>query len=125
MTLDERLHKLALIMYDWSADRLGKNRRYIVTGLQPFDFWWLTDELPYVIDRPVCYKNGAWCDEGLTGYARPQLRIVDLDRHTVTLLLKYGRDYAAFTFLRRRGEDRHPHPNGGAHWVTMDWSVLE
>lgn len=122
---DDRLRRIALLAYDWSADYLGKDRRYIVVGLQPFDFWWLTNTLPYTIDRRICYANGAWCDEDLTGYVRPVLRITDLDRHTVTLVLKYGKQYAAMTFLRRRGKDGHPHSNGGAYWVNMDWEVLE
>ncbi len=116
--------KLVLILYDWVVDYLNKDRHYLVVGRQPFAFWWLK-EFPYVVDRPICFKNGAWCDEGIQGYPRVVLRILDPNRRTVTIVLKYDEDYAAMTFFARRGEDGHPHPNGGAHWVTMDWSVLK
>ncbi len=92
--------------------------RYLLLGIQPFNFKWSID-LPYTEqDQMRWSKENSW--EELDKEYHLILRVVDLYTGSVTEIYSHGSDVFAWTFLEARGIDNHPHPNGGYWWIDLD-----
>lgn len=75
------------------------------------------DTLPYRRIEPLCYENGAWCENMDTTQTRHAVTVIEV-ASCDALTNVYRNPAGAFALEGLQiGSDGQPHPTRGAYWI--------